>query len=33
VSFCREVIYALEQKVEYKQQNKQGFNNIEIATL
>lgn len=33
VSFCHEVIHALEQKVEYKQQNKQGFNNIEIATL
>ena len=33
VSFCREVIHALEHKVEYRLQNQQGFNNIEIATL
>lgn len=33
VPFCQEVIYAIEQKVEYMQQNPQGFNNVEISML
>ena len=33
VPFAHEVIHAIEHKVEYRQQNQQRFNNIEIATL
>ena len=33
VPFSHEVIHAIEHKVEYRQQNQQGFNNIELATL
>lgn len=33
VPFSHEVIHAIEHKVEYRQQNQQSFNNIEIATL
>jgi glutathione synthase len=33
VSFTDEVIHAIEHKVEYRQQNLQGFNNIEISML
>ena len=33
VSFTHEVIHAIEHKVEYRQQNLQGFNNIEISML
>ena len=33
VPFTQEVIHAIEHKVEYRQQNQQGFNNIEIAML
>jgi glutathione synthase len=33
VPFCQEVIHAIEQKVDYLQQNPQGFNNTEIAML
>ena len=33
VSFSHEVIHAIEHKVEYRQQNLQGFNNIEISML
>ena len=33
VPFIHEVIHAIEHKVEYRQQNQKGFNNIEIAML
>ena len=33
VPFSHEVIHAIEHKVEYRQQNQQRFNNIEIAML
>lgn len=33
VPFIHEVIHAIEHKVEYRQQNQQGFNNIEIAMI
>ena len=33
VNFCREIIHALERKVELRQQNAQGFSNSEIATI
>jgi glutathione synthase len=32
-AFSNEIIHALERKVEYRENNTQGFNNIEIATL
>jgi len=33
IPFCYDVVHAIEHKVEYRQQNQQGFNNIEIAVL
>ncbi len=33
VNFCREIIHALERKVEKRRQNAQGFSNSEIATI
>lgn len=33
VNFCREVIHALERKVEQRDQTPQGFSNCELATI
>lgn len=33
IPFCREIIHILERKFDYLQKHKQGFNNVEIATL
>ena len=33
VNFCREIIHALERKVEQRQQNIQEFSNLDIATI